>query len=309
MLGAGGRTDGHIGAHTGGSGEQAGGVSAVELLGGQIALVVPFVEHLDEGAVLLIVEQIVLAGGAGIGRVILFAHGDEPVGLAVIAQRDGFGVDLLDLGADLLHFLPGGGHGDTVGLEEGLVIVQHFSGLGEGHGVHQSIPVLTAFLVVALDEVGLLLVGQAQNFGGAVGAGHFHLAVDQLIEGLHGLGQVVQGHVVGIAVRHVGLRAHADVGHDLVAHVIVAALRGMFHMNVGIELVELRNVIGGHFLQRGALLGAEGDGHFAAVVAFRRHFEASGESRAAQHHQNQKNGEQFFHLVFPSFSFMMFLFM
>ena len=115
--------------------------------------------------------------------------------------------------------------------------------------------------------------------------------------------------MVGVAVRHVGLRAHADVGHDLVAHVVVAALRGMFHMNVRIELVELRNVIGGHFLQRGALLGAEGDGHFAAVIAFRGHFEASGESRAAQHHQNQKNGEQFFHLVFPSFSFMMFLFM
>ena len=231
-----------------------------------------------------------LAGGAGIGRVILFTHGDEPVGLAVIAQRDGFGVDLLDLGADLLHFLPGGGHGDTVGLEEGLVIVQHFGGLGEGHGVHQSVAVLTAFLVVALDEVGLLLVGQAQDLGAAVRAGDGDGAVNQRVQRLHGLGQVIQGHMVGIAVGNVGLSADGDIGDDLIAHAVVIAQGSMLDVDVGIELIELSDVGIEHALQGAALLGVEANGHLAAVVALCGHLKTGSKGRAAQQHQHQDDG-------------------
>ena len=108
--------------------------------------------------------------------------------------------------------------------------------------------------------------------------------------------------MIGIAVGQVGLVAHGDLSADLIPHVIIAAHGGALYMNVGIELVELGDVSVEHLLQAGALLRVEGDGHFAAIIAFGGHFKASGEGCGAQHHQNQHNGEKLFHLGFPSFS-------
>ncbi|MBR2746772.1 MAG: SDR family NAD(P)-dependent oxidoreductase, partial [Bacteroidales bacterium] len=47
---------------------------------------------LHEGLVGVVVKQVVGLGGAGVVAAILLGHGDEPVALAVIAQRDALGV-------------------------------------------------------------------------------------------------------------------------------------------------------------------------------------------------------------------------
>ena len=231
-----------------------------------------------------------IARRAGVGGVILLAHGDEPVGFAVVAQRDGLGIQLLQLGANLLHLVPGGRHGDAVGVKEGLIVVEHFGRLGEGHGVHQTVAILAAFIIIALDEVGLLLVGQAQDLGAAIRAGDGDGAVNQRVQRLHGLGQVVQGHMVGIAVGNVGLSADGDIGDDLIAHAVVIAQGSMLDVDVGIELIELSDVGIEHALQGAALLGVEANGHLAAVVALCGHLKTGGKGRAAQQHQHQDDG-------------------
>ncbi len=185
-------------------------------------------------------------------------------------------------------------------IEEGLVVVQHFGGLGKRHGVHFAVAELEAFVVVAFNEVGLLLRRQAQDFGGAVGTGHFSGTVDVSVQGLHGLGQVVQGHVVRIAVGDVGLGAHGNFGGHLVAHVVIAANGGVFHVDVGIQFVEFSDIGVQHGGQVGAHGVVEGDGNIAAVIGGSG-FSAGEAAHAQQHGQKQEQGDDLFHLDFPSF--------
>ena len=100
---------------------------------------------------------------------------DETVG--VIAQRDAVRIDFDDLVAQRFHLVPSGGRGQAVGVEERLVVVQHFGGLAHRQRVHLAIAELTAFLVVRGNEVVLLLLRQAEGFGRAVGAGDGRRAV------------------------------------------------------------------------------------------------------------------------------------
>ena len=303
MHSAGGGADGHVALHAVGRNEQAGSVTAEELLGGQVAQVIPLAEALHESAVFLGVEQEVGRSGAGVGRLQLLAHGNEPVGLRVIAQGDGGGVNSDDLLEGLFQLVPGGGHGDVVGLEEGLVVVQHFGGLGQGQGVHQAIAELLALVVVALDEVSLLLGGQAHDLGGAVSTGDGGSAVDVAVQGLHRTGQVVQGNVVRIAVSDVGLGAEGDVGSDLIADVVVAADVALLDLDVGVQRVELSDVIVQNRLQIGAHGVVEGDGHLAAVIGG-DFFGAGDETGHAghQHDERQEGGEELLHVCFlPSY--------
>ena len=96
--------------------------------------------------------------------------------------------------------------------------------------------------------------------------------------------------MVGIAVGNVGLSANGDIGNDLIAHAVVIAQGGMLNVNVGIELVELGDVVVHHFLQGSALLGVEANGYFAAVVALCGHLKTGSKGRAAQQHQHQDDG-------------------
>ena len=62
-------------------------------------------------------------------------------------------------------------------------------------------------LVVALDEVGLLLLGQTQNGLVALSIGNLDGGGDEVIQRDDLLGDVVERHVVGVAVGNVGLCA------------------------------------------------------------------------------------------------------
>ena len=88
MRRAGGGADGHVALDAGVRDEQTGGVAAVDGLGRHKPLLVPRRKTLHERAVFGRVEQEVFAGGAGVGGLELLRHGDEPVVLGVIAQRD-----------------------------------------------------------------------------------------------------------------------------------------------------------------------------------------------------------------------------
>ena len=289
--GAGGGADAHIAAGLGGAGEQAAGVRAVQAGGGHIALVVPFVELLDEGLVGIVVKQIVGLGGAGVVAAILLGHGDEPVALAVIAQGDGVGVDLLDLGANFFQLVPGGGHGQAVGVEEGLVIVHDLGALVEGQDVHFAVAEVGALGVEAGHVIGLLLLGEA-DLG----------IVDQVVQGHHSVGLVIGGHVVGVAHGDVGgflLVLAGDVGGGGVQHGAVVVALIQLHMDVGIQNVE----VGDRLVEHGqliVLLGdvTERDGHVAAVIAV-----GQGGRAGQNHHEHQDESEKFFHRGFLPFQY------
>ena len=207
-----------------------------------------------------------VAGGAGIIGAVLLAHGDEPVALAVVTKGNGVGVDFLYLGAGSFHLFPGGGDGKAVGVKEGLVVVKYLGGLGERHGVHEAVAKLGTFGIVTGDEVRLLLVGQAEYFGGAVRAGNLDLAVDKAVKRGNSAGQIVKRNMVGIAIGYVGLVANGDLGAYLVAHVVIAADFFAGDVDIGIELVELLDVKVQHIAQVGAHGVIEGQVDFASVV-------------------------------------------
>ena len=264
-----GGTDGHVAVLINQLGEQTGGITAVQLLSGQVALFVPASEHLDEYLVLGMVKQIVVTSlGGGVGRAVLLSHGDEPVCLGVIAQRDAIGIDLKNLLAKSLHFLPGGRNGQTVCIEEGLVVVQNLGGLGHRQGVHGACVVkYCALSVEAGNEVSNLVSSQTQNGLVAQRVGNLNGAAYKAVERNNCLCHVVKCYVVGIAVSDVGLVACGQLGLDLVTNLVVAANLCMLNVNVGVHFIELCNV-----LIQNALVGCvhgvgEGDGHFATVIS------------------------------------------
>ena len=223
--------------------------------------------------VLLVVKQEVVTGCAGVGRLVLLAHGDEPVGLGVIAERNGFGIDLLDLCANCLYLSPSGGNSQVVLIEEGLVVVQNLSGLGERHGVHQTVTVAGTFQVVAFDEVCLLLSGQTDDLGGTVRTGNGNLAVDQIVQSSYSVCQVVQSYVVGIAVSDIGLTANGDLGNDGVTNVVVATAVYAYNVDVREDCLELSDIslknggqVGTHGVHKG-----NGNGGFSIKTGFRNH--------------------------------------
>ena len=208
--------------------------------------------------VLLVVEQEVVTGCAGIGRLILLAHGDKPVGFRVITKRNGLGIDLLDLFANSFYLIPGGGNGQVVLIKEGLVIVQNLSRLGERHGIHQTVTVAGTFQVVAFDEVCLLLVSQTDNLGGAVCTGNRQLAVNQIVQRCYSVCQIIQSHVIGIAVSDVGLAANGDFSNDGVADIIIATAVNALHIDIGEHCLKLSDVslkysgqVGAHSVHKG----------------------------------------------------------
>ena len=304
MRRAGGGADGHVALDAGVGDEQTGGVAAVDGLGRHKPLIVPRCETLHERAVFGRVEQEVFAGGAGVGGLELLRHGDEPVVLGVIAQRDAVRVDFDDLVAQRFHLVPSGGRGQAVRVEERLVVVQHFGGLAHRQRVHLAIAELTAFLVVRGNKVVLLLLRQAEGFGRAVGAGDGRRAVNVSIQRLHRTREVVQGNMVRVAVSDVGLAADGDFLGNLVADIIVAANGGVADMDVRVELVKLFDVSIQHGGQVGAHRVVEGDVHLAAVVSsgiacgFSR-TEAS--SAGHQHGQRHEKREELLHVSFLPF--------
>ena len=316
-----GGTDGHIAVNiiSTSCGKQTGGVRTILFLSGQIALGVPLGNSLYKCTVLLVVEQEVVAGSAGVRRTLLFTHGDEPVSLGVIAQRYAIGVDFLDLCANLLQLVPGGGNTQTVCLKEGLVVVQNLGGLGERHGVHQTVTKLLTFLIVTLDEVVLLCLGQTNDLGGAVCTGNLDLAVDQGVQRHNCLSKVVQSHMVRIAVSDVGLVANGDLGGDGVTHVIVTANLGGNDGDVGVDLVELFDVCVEYVGEVATHGVVERDGDFASVVTTLRHFEiglscigstvtAAHCDNAYEHDADKKHRQKLFH-NFCSFFLLFFIFL
>ena len=91
------------------------------------------------------------------------------------------------------------------------------------------------------------------------------VAGDQVVQGDNGLGDVVQGHVVGVAVGDVGLVANGQLSLDLIADIVVAANLSMLDVDVGVQLVELLDVVVQNIGQVGAHGVGEGDGNLAAV--------------------------------------------
>ena len=261
-----GRTDGHIALGVILCYEETGGVRAVKSLGGDIALVVPLVELLDERLVLIVVKEEVVTLSCGVGRLVLLTHGDEPVSLGVVSERDGLGVDLLDSCTNSLKLVPGLRNLKVVSLEEGLVVVKNLGGLGERHGVHTTVAELLTFVVVTLDEVSLLSGGETENLGAAVSALYLSGAVDKAVERDGCLCKIVECYVVGIAISDVGLIANGDLGRDLVTNVVIAADLLVLDVDVGIELVELNDVVLKNLTEICTHGVIELDGYFASVV-------------------------------------------
>ena len=320
MTGTAGGTDAHIAAGLGGIlvGEQAGGVVTVELLGGEVALLIVLAQILQECLVGIVVKLIVLTGavcGVGVAGLHLLAHGDEPVGLGVIAQRNAIGIDGLDLLADIPHFVPSGGNGQVVLSEEVLVVEQDLGGLAQGHGVHQAVAEDGAFVVVGLNEVVFLSLGQTQDLAGVANS---QGAVDQIVQGHNGLGQVVHSNMVGVAVDDVGLGAAVDLGGDGAVDVGPAALVDVFNLDVGVDLVELLDILvnNGHGSLTHGMTKGDGDflgGIKAALGDDKVGLSVSGLITAghSQHTKQHKRSQaqcynSLFHSsLFPSFSFFM----
>ena len=229
MRRTGGRADRHIASYEHSfiiglkRGEQSGGVRSVEVLSSEVALLIPVSETLNKCFVGFVVEEKVFTGRAGIGGIELFAHGDEPVGFAVISERDRGGVDLFDLLADLFHFVPCSRNLQIIFVEKCLVIVENFGRFREGERIHELISELTAFFVIALDEIILLFIGEAEYFCRSVGSRNFNLAVDEVVKRYYSLCKVIKSDVVGVAVREVGMLFGDELSLYLVSYIVISA--------------------------------------------------------------------------------------
>ena len=334
-------TDTHVAAGLSGVyvSEETGGVCAVELLSGEVTKVVPGTEFLNEVSVSLVVEEELGTGGRGVVGVVLLTHSDEPVGLGVITEGIGlcvvlFGVcykDSLDLSGNLLKLIPSGGNGEVVLLEEGLVVVKNLSGLYHRKSVHSACCIVYGtFCIVAVDEVSDLLVGKTKDLAGL--SINYDLALDEVIEGNNLLGEVVKSYVVRIAVSDVRLVACGKLLLDLVTNVVVTANLSVLNGDVGVDLVELNNVLVKNVTKSFAHGVREGNGNFATVVALSGYVigyllcrggvaavivvacigrgglvtaEVTSEQTEG-HSENEKECNDFLHLFFHPFVFLLF---
>ncbi len=311
-----GRTDTHVatsaglnlalGAGAALAGEERGGVTAGKLLGGYPLVLVPSTELGDEVDVGLVVEYEVFTGSGGVGRTVLLAHGDEPVGLGVIAERNRGGLDFLDLLDYSFHLVPSGGNGEFVLLEEGLVVVKNLGRLGERKRIHLTVTEGLTLVVVTLDEVVKLLLSEA-NVG----------ILDKNVERLNCACYVVKSNVVGIAVSKVGLVTNGDLGLDLIANAVVVTKRLMLDGDVGVKLVEICDCIVEDFLKSCAHGVIELDSYCASVIATLGHYEVcrtvllakhtagSSECKAEYDDKHKDKCDNSFHVLHP-FLFLFF---
>jgi len=105
--------------------------------------------------------------------------------------------------------------------------------------------------------------------------------------------------VVGIAVSDVGLVTNGDLGLDLLTNVVVAADLLVLYRDVGVELIELGNVLIQHSAQRLAHGVVEGNGNRGFGVKLEGRQLAcnlpagaggDGEQRDGHHQQSQHKG-------------------
>ena len=120
--------------------------------------------------------------------------------------------------------------------------------------------------------------------------------------------------MVGVAVSKVGLVTYGDLSLDLLTHVVVAADLRMLDLDVGIELVELYDVLIKHSAQSLAHGVVEDDLDFLRGVEVEVRdlacviLVARSQSKDGKEHGKRENNRQnsSFHVEFPLFLFLFF---